>query len=582
MPAASVRHRKQACAPAPAPVQYSGAVSTRRAPSSIWHTFCDHETDERARERERGRKRDGSHTDNPWASKRLPLPTSPPWLARTGFAMLDAKVFVAELGHDLARPFVQLVVERDRALSSRAIAFRDVAPLAHELRDNAEETRVLVVQGRAGWALALLARAQQAKVFRSEWHGLFEQLHHAPTRWSNLRQKQQQQQQQQHHHHQQHHGMQRRRGGLRGLPAGGCQSPGAASLCGGLRTSKVIRCGASAPIFTSRNTRGFSSSPPCSSSPAPPRLVNHRAPRGRATPHKARARRQAPPPPPPPPPPLSAGPLPAGRKTRPRQPQRAAGAVSGTVAAAAAAAPRLFPRAPSAALRIDELETALVWQCVRGSRKRAERPAGEWSASAVSSQLVSKDIKTDDEDDIEVDSSPPPQPTLQMLKIEKTGAEFVKGKFDARFRAHYSDCDPAHIGRSKTRDCLTWLYSNYTAVDLDEASITQGAAEAANAVSRQLPATSKEVMAHEKSSKLQAGTAAITSAMKSGSVQQIMQSIRSFQRIVNGERFKTRTGGRCIATDTDLTEVARTYTPLLKKDKSGQRKTHSNSHASGL
>eukprot|EP01047_Picozoa_sp_COSAG01_P056685 COSAG01_NODE_6457_length_3658_cov_12.382411_1_plen_181_part_10 len=54
---------------------------------------------------------------------------------------------------------------------------------------------------------------------------------------------------------------------------------------------------------------------------------------------------------------------------------------------------------------------------------------------AIHKQLVSKDIKTDDEDDIEVDSSPPPQPTLQMLKIEKTGAEFVKGKFDARFRA---------------------------------------------------------------------------------------------------------------------------------------------------
>jgi hypothetical protein len=385
-------------------VQYSGTVSTRRAPSSTWHTSCDHETDERAREqareRERGRKRDGSHTDNPWASKRLPLPwhartsppwharTSPPWHARTGFAMLDAKVFVAELGHDLARPSVQLVVERDRALSSRAIAFRDVAPLAHELRDNAEETRVLVVQGRASWALALLARAQQAKVFRGEWHGLFEQLHHAPTRWSNLRQKQQQH----HHHHQQqhHHGMQRRRvherGCPRGLPAGGCQSAGAASLCGGLRTSKVIRCGASAPIFTSRNTRGFSSSPPCPSSPAPPRLVNHRAPRGRATPHKARALRQAPSPPPPPPPPLSARPLPAGRKTRPRQPQRAAGAVSGTVAAAAAAAPRLFPRAPSAALRIDELETALVWQCVRGSRKRKRGRSGQQRAAARGTQ----------------------------------------------------------------------------------------------------------------------------------------------------------------------------------------------------
>jgi archaellum component FlaG (FlaF/FlaG flagellin family) len=138
-----------------------------------------------------------------------------------------------------------------------------------------------------------------------------------------------------------------------------------------------------------------------------------------------------------------------------------------------------------------------------------------------------------------------------------------QGKFDARFRAHYSDFESAHIGRSKTQDCLTWLYLNYAAGDLDEANITQGVAEAADAVSRQLPATSKEVVAHEKSSKLQAGTVAITVAMKNGGVHQIMQSIRSFQRIVNGERFKTRTGSKCIITGgidvevepTDMTRV---------------------------
>jgi hypothetical protein len=44
---------------------------------------------------------------------------------------------------------------------------------------------------------------------------------------------------------------------------------------------------------------------------------------------------------------------------------------------------------------------------------------------AIHKQLIAKEVKTDDEDEVEGSNNTPPPQKLQMLKIEKTGAELV-------------------------------------------------------------------------------------------------------------------------------------------------------------
>lgn len=69
----------------------------------------------------------------------------------TRLRVLDLEVLVREL----------LAVDR---LAARAVAGREVAALAHELRDDAVEGRALEVQRLAGLSGALLARAERAEV----------------------------------------------------------------------------------------------------------------------------------------------------------------------------------------------------------------------------------------------------------------------------------------------------------------------------------------------------------------------------------------------------------------------------------
>jgi hypothetical protein len=89
---------------------------------------------------------------------------------------------------------------------------------------------------------------------------------------------------------------------------------------------------------------------------------------------------------------------------------------------------------------------------------------------------------------------------------------------------------------------------NYPHDDLSEENVSNATALAMDAVSQELPADSRDVQAHVKLTKMKKGTTAIMAAMKSGDVQQIVQNLRSYQKITNGEKFKMQTGGKCPAT----------------------------------
>lgn len=84
--------------------------------------------------------------------------------------MLELEVLVVELG----------AVD---ALAAGAVAGGEVAALHHELLDDAVEGAALVVQGLAGLAQPLLARAQRAEVLGRLGHHVVVQLEgHAARR----------------------------------------------------------------------------------------------------------------------------------------------------------------------------------------------------------------------------------------------------------------------------------------------------------------------------------------------------------------------------------------------------------------
>jgi len=62
-------------------------------------------------------------------------------------------------------------------LAARAVAGREVTALAHKVRDDSVEGRTLEVQGLAGAARPLLARAERAEVFRGLGHHVGAQGH---------------------------------------------------------------------------------------------------------------------------------------------------------------------------------------------------------------------------------------------------------------------------------------------------------------------------------------------------------------------------------------------------------------------
>jgi len=62
-------------------------------------------------------------------------------------------------------------------LPARPVAAREVAALTHEVGDDAVELGSLEVEGGAGLALALLARAQRAEVLRRLRHDVVVQFH---------------------------------------------------------------------------------------------------------------------------------------------------------------------------------------------------------------------------------------------------------------------------------------------------------------------------------------------------------------------------------------------------------------------
>ena len=78
--------------------------------------------------------------------------------------MLERKVFVGKGG----------AVD---ALAAGAVAAREVAALAHELRDDAVEGAALEVQALARPPRALFAGAERAKVFGRARHHIGAQLH---------------------------------------------------------------------------------------------------------------------------------------------------------------------------------------------------------------------------------------------------------------------------------------------------------------------------------------------------------------------------------------------------------------------
>eukprot|EP01047_Picozoa_sp_COSAG01_P009838 COSAG01_NODE_410_length_17384_cov_20.323691_5_plen_550_part_00 len=151
----------------------------------------------------------------------------------------------------------------------------------------------------------------------------------------------------------------------------------------------------------------------------------------------------------------------------------------------------------------------------------------------TTTMLNSHGFGTSSSDEEEATKEPPKQ-----LKIQDN--YFDKGIFDGKMLAIFANSADGTIGKSMTRECMKWLYSNYPSAGLTHAELTAGAALAVDAVGRSLPAKAKASKEHHEATAVKASADALVKAIEQGNGPQILRYLREHQKQVNGEHFQNR------------------------------------------